>query len=1581
MVNVSLQRRQADIFTKNIMPKGDCPFHHPLRWGIQVLIILLLAVPVSIALANPEGGNVVQGQAVINKESATKTTIHQISDKAIINWQQFNIGKGEHTRFVQPSKTAVTLNRVTGQDPSKILGKLSANGQVFLVNPNGIVVGKDSRIDVAGLMASTADITDENFMAGRYEFNISGHPDAKIINQGSINIEQGGLVALVAPHVENQGCIIAKLGRVVLAGADRFTLDLYGDDLIALEVGSDLLERAQTADGQSLKQLVSNSGTIQADGGYVLLTTDVAKDVLDQVINMDGYVVAQSAEERNGTIVLKGGDTADVNISGTIDASAGDADVDYAGEVRITAGEIIRLDRNAQILAHGHIEGADGGFVAIATQDVQNINGTVSVKALNLNNENGWLYIGNNIDAADTMRNPNLEGAGVQPDQSTVLFEENLGQTDANVNFLTRTDSATLYLTTAEAVLSMETGENTNGNIEMGLSGSNTEVTAIGENKQQSYSNYYIGNDESNWVEGASHYGAVRYKNVYNGIDLVYYGNKNGDIEYDLVVSEGADVSQIAMNYKGASNVVLNEVGDLVITLGERTVIQKAPLTYQVERDAKVIVPSRYELREDGQVNIQTDDYDATRLLVVDPILEWSSYLGGSNSDYGRGIAVDDTGSIFVTGSTSSADFNTSNGFDTTLGGTQDAFVTKISSNGSILWSSYFGGNNSDNANGIAVDSGGNAVVSGSTSSSNFNTTNGFDTSLGGMQDSFVSKFSSTGALIWSSYLGGSSHDWGKAIVVDENDNILVTGYTNSSNFDTSSGFDTALGGTQDAFISKISSGGVLSWSSYLGGSGTDQGFGIATDGNNNIFVTGQTNSADFDTSRGFDTSLGGTWDAFITKISSNGSVSWSSYLGGSGNENYLLGGFDVSADRSGNVWVTGPTASADFNTVNGFDTTLGGPSDAYVTKISSSGSVSWSSYLGGSGSDRGVGIALDGNGDAFITGDTSSSDFNTSSGFDTSLGGSWDAFVTKITSNGSVSWSSYYGGNEQDNSTGIALDSAGNIFITGYTRSTDIASNGFDLTIDGSVDAFIAKITDPATSQVTDNVSQELSQEIVRIENIVFKDKFIPTFDQQLISSVDDTIQLISPVDETTQINNNFIFKPKVAASYSGQFIKSEESGGGAKPIIYDGIEITGDNYFSFPSSERYQIAFQLISKAKTLAEQKYPNGLPLDIKNTIDSMDSTLNLTFLGTAAGFLNNVAVEDGRLVFDDQTSPLVLKTFSNMRPDVANAILGLKDESFEQDGINFDIISTKNKYSPMEIIVDRLLTQNAFYEYVSAHKNANTAVELGLITPEENHFVDFDIPKIPEYPNGVGPILTTINNTAQDLVIAGTQIIAKYDDIKNDVDKISLSYDLLTNAWDNGTRMITSFQEMADGKGVGINFATSFVALATDLANDLNQLAGGEESDGLGLGANASKILLKISNIKKLKDKEKLYTTIQKVDKSGIAEKYVRVIQDTINAEIVNILQLGTDSFDKLMPAMGINLLTEQVKLWAIGAEGIVDARKQLLSIQLLDNQNINNVYSEAIPTSRLERTVGISEFKKTSEAIVDALTKNQNQQI
>lgn len=330
-------------------------FYSRTQLSAFLLIAGAITIPGQIAFANPEGGSVVAGQAAISQTSPSQTTITQSTDKAIINWNSFNIGKGEQTRFVQPSSSSITLNRVTGPDASAILGQLTANGRIALVNPNGILFGKDSRVDVAALIASTHDIKNDDFMAGRLNFTIPGRPDAQVINQGSISVQEGGLVALVAPSVQNSGLIAARLGKVVLASANSFTIDLYGDDLIYFTADSTTTSQLKDAFGNNLASAVENSGVIEANGGWVLLTAEVAKNVVDKAINMSGHIKATTVEEQQGSIILKSRE-GDVAVSGTLDASAPDGG---NGGFIETSGANVTINPSAVITTDAP-EGEDG---------------------------------------------------------------------------------------------------------------------------------------------------------------------------------------------------------------------------------------------------------------------------------------------------------------------------------------------------------------------------------------------------------------------------------------------------------------------------------------------------------------------------------------------------------------------------------------------------------------------------------------------------------------------------------------------------------------------------------------------------------------------------------------------------------------------------------------------------------------------------------------------------------------------------------------------------------------------------------------------------------------------------------------------------------------------------------------------------------------------------------------------------------------------------------------------------------------------------------------------------------------------
>ena len=383
-----------------------------------------------------------------------------------------------------------------------------------------------------------------------------------------------------------------------------------------------------------------------------------------------------------------------------------------------------------------------------------------------------------------------------------------------------------------------------------------------------------------------------------------------------------------------------------------------------------------------------TDAYVAK--FSPDGQLLWASYLGGGSSDRGQGVTVDNSGDAWVVGQTVSSGW-VSGGFDTSYnGGLDDGFVAKISGDGQMLWSSYIGGQYSDYATGVAVDGSGNAWVTGMTNGGW--ASGGFDTSHNGGNDVFVAKINGDGVLLWSSYLGGSYDEDGTDIAIDASGDALVTGYTKSSNFPASGGFDTGLSGDYDAFVAKISSAGQLAWSSYLGGSSRDQGKGIAVDASGDAWLTGYTDSSGW-ASGGFDTSHNGGNDAFVTKIRSDGQqLLWSSYLGAGSNDS----GKDITLDASGNVWLTGTTGSLDWIS-GGYGPSSGGGQDAFVAQISNDGQqLFWSNYLGGSDSEDGRAIAIDAAGNAQVAGNTDSSNW-ISGPSDNSYGGEVDGFLAKI--------------------------------------------------------------------------------------------------------------------------------------------------------------------------------------------------------------------------------------------------------------------------------------------------------------------------------------------------------------------------------------------------------------------------------------------------------------------------------------------------------------------------------------------------------------------------------------------------------
>lgn len=333
-------------------------FHKRYSLVAHLLIFLQIVCPTYL-FALPTDGQVVGGDAVIQQPSPNELVIQQSSDKTILHWEDFSIQSHEGVEFKQPSSSSTALNRVQGSKVSEILGRLVANGNIFLINPNGILFGQSARVDVNGLVASTSDIHDDDFMAGRFNFNIPSPKNAFVINKGQITAAEAGLVALVAPGVDNSGVIQAKLGKVTLASGEVFTVDLYGDELIQLEVDSEVAQQVIGPDGTPLKALVNNSGEIYAEAGTVILEAQAAKGIVDQVINNEGIIDVQSIQEEEGVIVLKGGGDGEVRVAGTLDASGLDAG-EEGGTIHILGNEV-NLD-GAQVNASGD---AGGGTVLV----------------------------------------------------------------------------------------------------------------------------------------------------------------------------------------------------------------------------------------------------------------------------------------------------------------------------------------------------------------------------------------------------------------------------------------------------------------------------------------------------------------------------------------------------------------------------------------------------------------------------------------------------------------------------------------------------------------------------------------------------------------------------------------------------------------------------------------------------------------------------------------------------------------------------------------------------------------------------------------------------------------------------------------------------------------------------------------------------------------------------------------------------------------------------------------------------------------------------------------------------------------
>ncbi|MCP4577821.1 MAG: hypothetical protein GY846_16230, partial [Deltaproteobacteria bacterium] len=583
-----------------------------------------------------------------------------------------------------------------------------------------------------------------------------------------------------------------------------------------------------------------------------------------------------------------------------------------------------------------------------------------------------------------------LEGYGKLP----LYFIENKGQLNPKVRFYVKTSGRTLYFTNEGIIFDLlrkekqagEIGEGPEKSLQaekkerlvfsLGFENAKRGLLIEGLDRQDARINYFVGNDKSRWKTGIPTYKGVVYRGVYKGIDMRVFG-KDKDIEYEFIVNPGGNPDDISLAYIGIETLTANGEGELLIGTAFGELKETRPYIYQ-EIKGKKEVSGSFEIRnpaDESQAGkfsygFKVAAYNPSYPLVIDPTFTYATYLGGSNWDSGNGIAVDRSGNAYVAGETESPDFPTQTPFQGAYAGGRDAFITKLSASGD--------------------------------------------------------------ALIYSTYLGGGGDEEGKGIAVDGSGNAYVAGSTNSTNFPTQTPFQGAYAGGRDAFITKLSaSGDALVYSTYLGGSGGDSAYGIAVDGTGNAYVAGVTNSANFPTQNPYQATYAGNGDAFITQLASAGNtLVYSTYLGGSDYDSAE----GIAVDGTGNAYVAGLTQSTNFPTQNPYQGTFAGDQNAFIAKLASSGNtLSYSTYLGGSGGDRAYGIAVDGSGNAYVAGKSSSADFPTQNPYQATYAGNGDAFVTQLASAGNtLVYSTYLGGSGGDSAKGIAVDGTGNAYVAG---------------------------------------------------------------------------------------------------------------------------------------------------------------------------------------------------------------------------------------------------------------------------------------------------------------------------------------------------------------------------------------------------------------------------------------------------------------------------------------------------------------------------------------------------------------------
>lgn len=629
-----------------------------------------------------------------------------------------------------------------------------------------------------------------------------------------------------------------------------------------------------------------------------------------------------------------------------------------------------------------------------------------------------------------------------------LAFESNEGQIDASVRFEAKGAGFAIRLSDRGATLRLRGAYTGDPDLVLGLQVADSPgVDPVATEPLRGRSSYLRGRTQASWVRDVPHFARVTYPSARPGVDLVFHGEE-GQLEYDFIIAPGAPIEAAQLEISGADALSLDDTGALLVHTRRGVLRQPPPTVYQDDAfGSRHQVRAGYRLAGGTRLAFAITERDETRPLVIDPVLVYSGYLGGSGFDVANAVAVDGSGNVYIAGFTTSFDFPLKDGVQGAIGGSTDIFVAKLDPEGQeLLYSTYLGGSAEDAAYGIAVDETGSAYVTGNTESSDFPVVPSepeagpcpvLQCENGGASNAFVAKLDPNGnALVYSTYLGGSGYDAAQGIAIDALGNAYVAGFTQSSDFPTISPFQSTLLGTQNAFVAKLSpSGTTLLGSTYLGGSENDAASGIAVDALGDVYVAGYTQSVDFHTKHAFQKVLQGTQNAFATELApSFDTLTFSTYLGGSGSDTANA----IALDASGDLFLAGASTSADFPVQGPYQSSNAGHQDAFVAEIAAGGSsLVYSTFLGGSGTDLASALAIDPSGAAFVVGQTQSVNFPIRGAFQSNNAAppaaDGNAFVSILDPTGrQLMGSSYLGGKGGARAQAVALGAGDAAWVVG---------------------------------------------------------------------------------------------------------------------------------------------------------------------------------------------------------------------------------------------------------------------------------------------------------------------------------------------------------------------------------------------------------------------------------------------------------------------------------------------------------------------------------------------------------------------